>query len=192
MRIGIDIDDTIADSYEVFFAYAQYYTINELKRSGKVKDYVAKHHSYIRAMHNWTEEEEDIFWDKYFDEIISQIKPFTFAPEMIKKLKNDGNEIIIITARYNDGKTNVERISKEWLEKNNIPFDEFYFNAQDKGVVAKEKNIDIFIDDSFTNCIKVANEGIQTFLMNSRTNKGLEDEKITRVYSWPDVYSKMN
>ena len=36
MNIGIDIDDTIANTYEVLFNYAQKYTIEDLKRSGKI------------------------------------------------------------------------------------------------------------------------------------------------------------
>ena len=87
MRIGIDIDDTIADSYEVVFAYAQKYTINELGRTGKIENCIAKHHSYVNAMHNWNTEEEMNFWHEYFGKIITQIKPFTFAVETIQKLK---------------------------------------------------------------------------------------------------------
>ena len=36
MNIGIDIDDTIANTYDVIFNYAQNYTINDIKR--EIKD----------------------------------------------------------------------------------------------------------------------------------------------------------
>ena len=55
MRIGIDIDDTITDSYEVMFNYAQEFTINTLKRSGKiVESDNIYNHFYVRVLHNLT------------------------------------------------------------------------------------------------------------------------------------------
>ena len=38
MNIGIDIDETISDTYETQFNIAQYYTINVLKRDGKINE----------------------------------------------------------------------------------------------------------------------------------------------------------
>lgn len=192
MRIGIDIDDTISDTYEVAFAYAQYYTINELGRSGEIQNVSIKSHFYTREIHNWNEEEEMNFWHKYYGEIIKQVKPFTFAQETIKKLKQEGNEIIIITARWPETNCDIQSITLKWLEENNIQYDDIVFNAENKAQVALDKKIDLFIDDSFKNCTDVANAGIKTYIMNCRTNKDLENENITRVYSWPDIYHKIN
>lgn len=191
MRIGIDIDDTIADSYEVMFAYAQMYTINELGRSGEIQTVIAKHHFYLKSMHKWTDEEEMNFWHNYYGNMIKQIRPFTFVTDIIKKLKEEGNEIILITARWPAENWNIEQITLDWLERNHIEYDEIVLNANDKAKVALEKKLDLFIDDSFKNCLDVANSGIKTFIMNTRTNQGLEDERITRVYSWPDIYNQI-
>lgn len=191
MRIGIDIDDTISDTYEVVFAYAQRYTINTLKRSAQIQNVSTKTHFYTRKIHNWNEDEEMNFWHEYYGEVIKEVKPFTFAVETITKLKEMGHEIIIITARWPEPNCNIEKITLEWLEKNNIQYDDIILNVKDKAKVALEKKIDLFIDDSFENCTSVANVGIKTYIMNSRTNKELEAENITRVYSWPDILSKI-
>lgn len=191
MRIGIDIDDTIADLYEVSFAYAQKYTIEELGRSAKIQDYTAKHHFYLNAMHGWNEEEEMNFWSRYYQEILMLEKPFTFAAETIQQLKSDGHEILIVTARYPEENFDVEETTLKWLKENDIVYDEIIFEVSDKAKVAVEKSLDVFLDDSFQNCLAVANKGVQTFMMNTRTNKGLVDDKIERVYSWPDFYSKI-
>lgn len=191
MRIGIDIDDTIADSYEVAFAYAQRYTINELGRSGEIQNVVAKHHDYVNGMHNWSKEEEMNFWNQYYGEIITQIKPFTLATETIQKLKEEGNEIIIVSARWPEENWNVEKITLEWLSKYHIEYNEIVLNANNKAKVALEKKLDLFIDDSFKNCVDVANVGVKTYIIETRTNKALNAENITRVYSWPDIYDKI-
>ncbi len=191
MKIGIDIDDTIADTCEVAFAYAQRYTIQELGRSGKIQEVTAKHHTYIDAMHNWSDEEDTNFWNRYYGKIITQIKPFTLAVETIKQLRQDGNQIILITARWPEENCDVKQITLDWLAQNQIEYDEIVLNAKDKAQVALDKNIDLFIDDSFKNCMEVAQTGIKTYIMQMRTNKGLDAENITRVYSWPDIYDRI-
>lgn len=191
MRIGVDVDDTISDTYEVAFAYAQKYTVEELKRSAEIQNFTAKHHYYLTIMHNWTDEEEMNFWHKYYGDIIKKVKPFTFAVDTIKKLKEEGHEIVIVTARWPEGNCDVYGLTLEWLKKNDIIYDDIVFNASDKSKVALEKKLDVFIDDSFKNCISVANIGVKAYIIDSRTNKGLESENVTRVYSWPDVYDHL-
>ena len=97
----------------------------------------------------------------------------------------------MITARWPEENCNVEELTLEWLDKNHIEYDEIVLDANDKAKVALEKKLDIFIDDSFKNCTEVANTGIKTYIMDTRTNKGLQNENITRVYSWPDIYDKI-
>jgi len=191
MRIGIDIDDTIADSYEVAFAYAQRYTINELGRSGEIQNVVSKHHDYVNKMHNWSKDEEKNFWNKYYREMLPQFKPLTLVAETIQKLKKEGNEIIIVSARWPEEDFNVELATLEWLKSHHIVYDEIVLDASDKAKIAFDKKLDIFIDDSFKNCIELANAGVKTYIMETRTNKSLNAENITRVYSWPDIYDKI-
>ena len=89
------------------------------------------------------------------------------------------NNIIIITpcvALSNFGNSlNLEGlIFKTWIE------------------FVKENNIEIFIDDSCRNCKDIAyNSNAKVFIMDTRVNQNLEDEKITRVYSWPHLYKEI-
>lgn len=190
MRIGIDIDDTIADTYEVMFAYAQHYTINELGRTGKIQNEVSSHHFYAEIMHHWNKEEAENFWNQYYEKI-QYVKPFTLAVEVLQKLKAEGNEIILITARYPASHFDIKKVTLEWLKTNNIPYDEIEIIREGKAQVALGKKVDLFIDDSFKNCTEVANVGIKSYLMDTRTNKGLSAENVTRVYSWSDIYDRI-
>lgn len=192
MRIGIDIDDTIADTCEVAFAYAQKYTINELGRTAQIQDIPDKHHNYIKTMHGWSQEEEDCFWNKYYGKMLDKIRPFTMAVETINKLKEEGNEIVIVTARWPEDNCDVFGITLEWLKANNIKYDDIVFDAQNKAQVALDKKLDIFIDDSFKNCTDVANVGVKSYIIETRTNKGLCADNVIRVYSWPDIYNKIS
>ena len=122
-------------------------------------------------------------------QIIKEANYMPGAKMILKMLKEEGNELIIVTARrIEDEKETTEKRLKE--DDMNI-FSKSYFSANNKAEVCQKENIDIMIDDSKRNCKMVSESGIKTYMMDSRTNKGLIDEKIERVYSWPHLYMKL-
>ncbi len=190
MNIGIDIDDTISDTYATLFEYAQKYTVEELKREPVIDESAMTDHFYIVYMHNWTEKEAEVFWEKYYAEILRKVNIKTFAADTIKKLKDEGHKIYLITARWDMRADNVREITLKWLNDNNVEYDEFLMNAHDKVSLINEKNIDLFVDDSFSNCKNIAyGSNAKVFLMDTKINRNLKDDNIKRVYSWPHVYS---
>jgi len=192
MRIGIDIDDTITDTYEVIFNYAQRYNVEELKKSAEINRGICTSHHYTAFMHNWNKEETDNFWKKYYIEMIKKIKPKTFARDYIERLAKD-NEIYFITARFECEGESISDLTKEWLERENIKYDKLIVNAEDKAEIAMKNAIDIFIDDSFDNCKSVSSKGIKTYIMDSRTNRNIDESKenFSRVYSWAHLYQEL-
>lgn len=194
MNIGIDIDDTIAETFETLLPYSQKYTIEDLKKESNIKisDKI-NNHFYIEYMNDWNEEEANNFWEKYYAELLEKISIKMFASDVINKLKEEGNDIYLITARWDMKDNDTKKITEKWLEKNNIHYDKLIINAKDKLKVAKENNIDIFIDDSYRNCKNIVdNSDIKVFMMNSRVNTMLNDVKIKRVFSWPEIYHLIN
>ena len=194
MNIGIDIDDTISETFETLLPYAQKYTIEDLKRESKVTiDSNFSNHFYIVYMNEWNENEAIDFWNKYYGEILRQVNIKKFAAEVINKLKEEGHKIYLITARWDMPNDNVKEITAKWLEKNQVEYDELIINASDKLKLVKEKKIDVFIDDSFKNCKSIAdNTNVQVYMMTSRVNGSLGDKKIKRVFSWPEIYDLLN
>lgn len=83
---------------------------------------------------------------KKANETYSDVKVMPGAKEFIKNLRKNGHTVIINTARnmqtqgHNVGKVmkNIGLITLEWLEKNEIEYDEIYFG---------KPNADITIDD---------------------------------------------
>lgn len=192
MIIGIDIDDTISDTYEVMMNYAQEYTIEVLKREPIIKDIGnCNNHYYTQYLNDWQNGEDIEFLKDYYETIIKSVKPKTLSLEYLKKLHEEGNKIVLITARWESEYFDVRKATEEWLKANNVPYDKLIINAENKLIAAKQENINVFIDDSFKNCQMVAESGIKTYIMDTRVNKGLKDEKIERVYSWPHVYMKL-
>lgn len=192
MIIGIDIDDTISDTYEVMMNYAQEYTIDVLKREPILNESAdCSNHFYTKYMHNWKDDEDLDFLNLYYEKILKEVRPRTLAIEYLRKLQEEGNKIILITARWESDFFDVRKTTENWIKENNIPCDKLIINAENKLIAAKEENVDVFIDDSFSNCEMVSNGGIKSYLMDSRVNKGLKNEKIERIYSWPHLYMKL-
>ena len=95
------------------------------------------------------------------DEIYNDLLPVDGAIEKIKSLKKEGNYIIIYTARRmkthraNTAKViaDIGKITLDWLEKYEIPYDEIMFG---------KPWADIYIDDNafrFTNWKEISSDG---------------------------------
>ena len=190
MNIGLDYDDVIVDTYEPYFAYAQKYMIENLKRNSQIIDNGDINSSaYCTNMHGWTQAEEDDFWfNNYWKEIEESARFKTFAKDIIEKFRKEGNKIIIITSRNQDE----AQIMYNQLEQEGIVVDDIIINAKNKGKIAKENDIDVFVDDNYKNCKEVYEQGIKSYIMDIRTNRNLNDANIPRVYSWPHIYYEIS
>ena len=189
MNIGIDIDDTIADTFEALLAYSQKYTIEDLKRESNIdinKDYL--NHLYIESASGWNDLETKNFWEKYYEDILKAVNIKNFASKVINNKRKNGDKIFLITARWDMPNFDTKKLTENWLQENNVQFDKLFMNASDKVQLVKENNIDLFIDDSFNNCKQISeNTNAKVYMMTSLVNKNLGDEKIKRVFSWPEI-----
>ena len=188
MNIGIDIDDTLSNTYDISVAYGQRYNKDVLGRTCKLAPLSSKSYMYLRTILSWNEKEETEFWDRYYEELIHNVVVKNFAKDVIKRLRQEGHKIYIVTARFTVDDFDVEKASREWLDKNEIEYDEFILNATNKAEVVKEKNIEVFVDDSVKNLESMKDLNIKRLLMDSRINMSEEiDDCNKRVYSWIQV-----
>ena len=191
MNIGIDIDDTIANTYDVLFKYLQEYTKDDIieDRDRTNKDALAQmYHTKLSSEENRQGKD---FFDKYYEKAVINVEPKEQAVEMVNILKEEGNQIYFITARFSSEKFDVEKLTKEWLAKYNIQYDKLILNSQNKLLAATENHIDIFIDDNIKHCTAMTNAGIKTYIMDTVINKDFEDKQIERVYSWAQLYQEI-
>ena len=193
MVIGIDIDDTTVVTVESMVKYGDKYDTEVLNREAK-KDNLGriKDRYYMNALYGWTEEEKFAFFDMYYKNVLEECYPLPNASEIINRLKQEGNEIIFITARLTNIKNcETENITKETFRKYNIPYDKLIMNVDDKLKFCKENDVEIFIEDSYETCKNLQENGIKAYLMTTKMNRNIVDEKIERVSSWNEVYEKI-
>ena len=193
MNIGIDVDDTISNSFETIFADSQKFDI-ELGNSGEPKQYgkISDHNQIETLYSHWTNEQIELFWKKYFIKVLTVARPKDCVAEVLKNLKEEGYNIIIITSRYEEleGSTEIEDYTRKWLDKNGIVYDKLVLGANDKLKAAKENDIDLFIDDSIKHCRNAQSGNIRTILYTSICNQGVETPDLERAYSWVQIYDK--
>ena len=175
MRIGIDIDDTITNTQAKIDEIA-------LRDGIKIHDRT-KHWFYDR--YNTTSEEDDLFFRKHIVEIMSSASIKEDASEYISKLKDDGHQIYIVTARSDYYDSTIPDVTIKYLEKNNIKYDEIILACRDKSLVCLENKIDILVDDSVENITNVEEVGIKTITIDNEYNKEI---KTTRANNWKEVY----
>ncbi len=193
MVIGIDIDDTISNTCEILIAYGQEFTKKYLKRDVDI-DFKGNltNHYYIEKIFEWTREESNEFFTSYYRKFIENVYPKALAVEYINKLYDEGNTIILVTARDSYADVDAATDTARWLEKQGIKYHKLIADPPSKADVCKEENIDVFIDDSFSNCMSITDAGIKTYMMDSKYNVSLDDRRIKRVYSWPEIYMLLN
>lgn len=187
MRIGIDIDGVLTDIEQWQLDVGGKF-FSKFNKSVENKDGYE-----ITEIFNVSDELDSQFWNEYLYDYVTKEPSRKYASEVIKKLKDDGNEIYIVTARYltnrntADGKK-MREIVINWLEEQDIYYDEIIFSPEDKKENCKKYNIDIMIEDKVDNINKISSI-IPVICFHAGYNKECNGSNIYRAYNWYDIYN---
>lgn len=190
MRIGIDIDGVLTDIERFIADYGTKYCIeNNLQINIKEGEY-----DEFKTF-NWTEEQGIKFWNEYIVYYATKYPARDFAAEVIKKLKEEGHEIYIVTARNDYGvpkeyNGKMRDFVTQWLKNNNIYYDKIIYTEESKLPYCVGNYIEVMIEDWDKN-VKEISTKIPVLCFDCGYNKNVEGKNITRVYSWYDIYSKI-
>jgi len=187
LKIGIDVDGVIIDYMTTVRAYAEMYDFCDLHKNG-VRD---RSELKVKQRYDWTPEELKYFADKYF---ISLTKATPFNPlaiEVIKKLKAEGYELIIISNRgiiHEEAITSVQ----EMFDENDLKFDKYFWKTDDKLKILLENNIDIIIDDSPEVCKQAKENGIKALYFREKNSIKLEESSsLFDIDNWGEIYRRI-
>ncbi len=188
MIIGLDIDGVMTDDDS--------YILDHMTKYCFENDIPDLDNPYaFESKCNWTNEIKNDYREKYFFSYIKNAIPRCYVSEITHKLHDDGNKLIIITARYktnedSDIGSQMREDTKKWLDNNNIYYDKICFTTSPKTKEIALNNVDIMIDDSpevIPEIVKLTH----VFCFDNRYNKNLEFSNMTRVFSWYDIYRKI-
>lgn len=173
MRIGIDIDGVVADSYPLW--------LQELNRHYDRNIIVLKDYDMHLVFDVPADDMNNFFVDNV-EHLLSAPKPVPGAKESIEALITEGHEIVYITAR----RPEEEEITLRWLKKYGIPYETVLFSGfKSKADLVRQWKMQTFIEDHAVNAEGIARLGVPVFLLTTSYNldKVLPDN-VTRCPDW--------
>lgn len=199
MRIGIDIDGVLTSYLEYIIKKGSEYC--EVNGVGSL---INPNAIDTVDMFGWDESTDLKFWLENIFDYATNNPPIDGASRVIKKLKEQGNTIYIITARWlASPKTDkifdqTENVSekmrntvKDWLKRNEIDYDYIIFSEESKAKHIKDNKIDIMIDDSPKNIVELS-QFTKVICFDWPYNRKIENTNFYRCYDWDDIYQKIS
>ncbi len=169
MKVGIDLDGTLAQSFELWEQlhpeFEIRHLVNDMWAKPEVQDWYNEHHKTIRHLY----------------------KPYPGARAVLEFIDNP----IVLTARPTTH--DICPATALWLEKRGINLE--IIHEVKKDLACKEHDITVHIEDSPAHALEVARVGIPVLLKDQPYNQDVEHENIIRFTHWlevPRLLKKLN
>lgn len=194
--LAIDIDNTVSDTIETWMNFTEII----LKEQGVIAKRkpgvfsttdafgIERGSELYKIVKLRNQELNKTNWKDY-----KQIKG---ARENLIKLKELGFNIIFVSARSDEYFGDAYKISKNWLDYVGIPYDEIICNCEDKGLMCRNKNVDILIDDGLQYCQKAIENGCKAIYFddeNQSTKQSGENKSkdIITCRNWDEIFTSI-
>lgn len=178
MKIAIDIDDTLTNSFSYFQPFvAEFFGVDVemLRREGI---------SYSNLPACWKPRELE-FCRTYYDRIAAQTPFKPDARRGVDTLRKSGHKIVILTGRTTEFYTDPYLTTREELKNGGIRCDALSCTL-DKGAYCAAEGIDLLIDDLPENCAQANAHGIPALLFDSPANQ-TSQLRCRRVHNWNEA-----
>ncbi len=184
MKIGIDLDGVVFDSETTFRTYEEIFDTEVLKSNNLIDREEPK----FQGRYKWTKEQEQEFIKNYFMKASKESNIMSGFKAVYNLLKAKNVEFVVITARgghVKEMKDDAERILKE----NNINFNKYYWQIENKLEICQKEDVDIMIDDDYKIAEQISSNKIRTLYFRDTNLKKLdENEYLKEVNNWGDIY----
>ncbi len=184
MKIGVDIDGVLIDFEERLRYKAAIFDYTERKNTlSKSNDCY-----WVQDKYEWSPDEWDTFQKRYLLELTKESCLRPGAEEILKLLKNEKNELIVISARGIEFKEMITLVQDK-INEYKIEFDKYYWRCLNKLEICLNENIDIMIDDNPNTCEKLSKNGVKTFYFRNIYGIQLkENQNLREVHDWGEIY----
>lgn len=159
MKIGIDIDEVLAEFVENFLKYK-----NRLKGTNFKKEHVKSYefwHTIGGTREEAMKEVNDFHESEYFD----SLSAVEFSQQSLKELEKT-NELHLITSRH----PKIKKRTGLWLKKYfSIKFAGIHFSGdfegkyKTKAEICEDLGIDVIVEDNLNYARNIAKKGIKVF-----------------------------
>lgn len=188
MRIGIDLDDVLADSlphYLRAFNARFGFEVRLADAAWRIAD---------RFPQIPRQEADDFFSELIADGFFSSRSLLPHAKKAVETLADDGHDLFIITGRT----PRDERITMDWLTRVGVRshFEAVVHRTCDpverhKADVASGLGLGLFIEDELTVALAVADAAIPVLLFDRPWNQGPLHGNVRRIESWHQALTQI-
>ncbi len=188
MKIGIDLDDVLADSLPHYLqAFNRRFGLDVELADGawRIAD---------RFPHIPRQEADDFFTELIDDGFFSSRSLIPHAKEAVETLADDGHDLYIITGRT----PRDERITMDWLTRVGVlsHFAAVMHRTREpvghhKSSAASELQLDLFIEDELAVALAVAETAIPVLLFDHPWNQGPLPGNMHRIRSWGEALTQI-
>ena len=202
MRIGIDLDDVVAECAVPYLrAFAERFRL-------ELPDEDLGWQTLSR-IEDVSGEEKDRFRIALYDgRFFSELEPYADCPAVVERMAQAGHELFFITARAERRRV----VTETWLREQGLiqhakavhlkPHGDFdpgvppgrydaTSSANYKVRLAKELELDAFCEDDVLIARSLATVGIKVWLFDHPWNRELRHENITRVATWSELAAEL-
>jgi len=175
VRIGVDIDGVVSDSYPFWLEELnQHYG----KNIAVIDDYE------MHLVFDVPREDMNNFFVSNVERLLMMPHPIPGAKQGIETLLQDGHEVIYITARALEERD----LTVQWFKMQEIHHEHVLFTGFDSKVnFVKQWGIEAFIEDYQVNAKLIAECGVPVFLLNASYNQEELSTGITRCHNWGEI-----
>ncbi|NQT29412.1 MAG: hypothetical protein HQ596_02455 [Candidatus Saganbacteria bacterium] len=171
MKIGIDIDNVIANTYQDLYAFFDSF----MKRKSDP-------HETIRIMRKHKIKMWFYFYKAWRQKVMTKVSLIDGAAETIQGWSKE-HQIYLVTSRY----PIFNRQTKWWLKEHKIPYWELH-HAPETTKHLKVDRCDIFIEDNLDECEVLADHCERILLFDQPWNqKPIKQKNIIRVKDWEEI-----
>lgn len=179
MRIGVDIDEVIADSAAVYVPF-----MNRLFGRDRKKEDLFSY--AFEETFDLTEDQMKEFWRSFAREgCWARIPPVEGAAETLARLRA-AHEIVLVTGRPGE---HLEEETRAWLAEHRMPHDALVFMGEDDKDAAVRRvlgdspagrGLDALVDDHWGFAEAAAGRGVRVFLVNAPWNRTAPEHPMVR------------
>ena len=184
MKIGNDLDGVVIDSETTFRTYEEIFDIEVLQGNHLIDREEPK----FQNRYDWNKEQEENFINNVFMKVSRESNLMSGFLGVFELLKKQKHEFIVITARggfIKEMKDDAIRI----LKNNQIEFDKYYWNINNKLEICQKENVDIMIDDDWRIAKTLSENGIKTlYFRDTNLVKLQENTYLKEVNNWGEIY----
>jgi uncharacterized HAD superfamily protein len=187
MLVGLDIDGVVADFLSPFLRILEKRIGNGPIPPETITDFTFTEHPYLSPEVVWNCMAKVSYDPDFWQGLSSLITPAEW--QRLEQLKRQ-RELVFVTQRFVRESYDIHGLTCNWLKTHGISEPVVHFTQENKGELARNLGVGLFVDDRYENCQEVAEMTEAVVLMPHRPyNESFTHPGVKKIRDFNEVFS---